>query len=64
VKFLVSTLNQATIACNFSCKSACENFDAVNAQYVISMLFADNIAVEHEVIVATIMIALFIFTHF
>jgi len=28
------------------------------------MLFADNIAVDHEVIVAAIVIALFIFTRF
>jgi len=44
-----------------SCKSACENLDAISAG---SALSAANIALEQEVFVAAIMIALFIVSRF
>jgi len=60
--FLACTLDQNHhLLVKFSCKSACENLDAISARSAICLLQA-VLQFEQEVNVAAIMIALFIFT--
>ena len=67
VKFQAFTLDEShhLLVKSFFCESACENLGAVSACSALGYaFFAANIAVEQEVIMAAIMIAIFIFTRF
>jgi len=64
VKFQVSTLDESNhLLVKLFCKTTCENLDAISERYA-ACFFTANIAVEQEVIVASIVLALFIFAHF
>jgi len=61
VKFQVSTLDESQhLLVKLSCESACENLDAISARSALCF-FSANIAVEQEVIVAAIVIAVGLF---
>jgi len=46
------------------CESACENLDAISPCSALGCAFAANSAVQQEIVVAAIMIAISIFTRF